>query len=61
MAVKVVSDKPVRTARVECSNCAHMLEYTGEDINYSTDADMDTTATIKCPRCKHTVIVKPWR
>lgn len=50
MAVKVVSEKPVKTKRVVCPNCAYELEFTGEDIRTSFDYDGDRYQTIACPR-----------
>ncbi len=55
MPVKVVSEKPVKTKRVTCPNCAYELEYTGEDVSSSVDGYGDISYTIRCPRtsCRH--------
>ncbi len=64
MVVRVISDKPVKTQKVICSNCGYELEYTGEDIHTYTrreiDGGCDTYHTITCPRqtCNHKIFVK---
>lgn len=50
MTVKVVSEGPTVTKKIACPTCTYMLEYSGEDIQYSTDCDGDTNRWIDCPR-----------
>lgn len=66
MAVKVVSDRPIRTKKVICSNCGYELEYTGEDVKSYTKTDYgggtDEYHHITCPRiiCGETTNVDRW-
>lgn len=50
MAVKVISDRPIRTKRVTCPTCCYELEFTGEDVHTEVDCDGDSFQTIQCPR-----------
>lgn len=50
MAVKVISDKPVRMKRVICPTCCYELEFTGEDVITVVDRDGDSFQSIQCPR-----------
>lgn len=65
MVVKVISDKPLKTRKVICSNCGYELEYTGEDVEvvggYSM-GEYDCHSQIKCPResCNTKVRVPSW-
>ncbi len=52
--VTVISEKPVKVARVICPNCGYELEYTGVDVNSYQKTDYgggtDTYYYITCPR-----------
>lgn len=50
MAVKVVSDKPIKSKRTTCPNCAYELEFTGEDVTTVFDFTGDKFQSIVCPR-----------
>ncbi len=53
MAVRVVSDKPVKTKKITCPNCGYELEFTGEDVKkrtYSCMGESDSELYITCPR-----------
>lgn len=63
MAVKVVSEKPVRTRRVVCGKCSYELEYTGVDVHagtYSCMGEGNDWHYIVCPLCEEKTEVKPW-
>ena len=53
MAVRVISEKPVKTRKTVCGNCGHELEFTNADVK--TDYDTDYTGSrdsfryIECP------------
>lgn len=64
MAVKVVSEKPIKTFRIMCGKCHYELEYTPIDVQRSsyTDygGDSNSWSYIQCPReeCKYKTEVK---
>lgn len=64
MAVKVVSEAPVKTKQVTCGKCCFRLEYTGVDVKseWRSDytGDRDEYFWIDCPKCSATVIVSRW-
>lgn len=62
MTVKVISERSTRSKRVVCPTCCYLLEYTGIDIQYTTDCDGDTFRRLKCPRveCKTLFTVEKW-
>ena len=55
MAVKVISDTPVREIEFVCPKCFYKLAYTPADVKHCSDGDGDTTYWLDCPRpeCKH--------
>ena len=64
MAVKIVSEAPVRTKQVTCSKCCYRLEYTGVDVKSSWRTDYtgecDEYHYIECPKCQIDVSVSRW-
>lgn len=64
MAVKVVSDKPVRTKKTICSKCWYELEYTPVDVkeeSYNGYGDYGSTDEfIMCPNCNHRHVLKSY-
>lgn len=63
MAVKVVSEKPIKTYRTMCSKCFYELEYTPIDVHkswYESWGERIDWQYIICPReeCKHKTEVK---
>lgn len=58
MAVKIVSEAPVRTQRVVCPNCCYELEFTGVDVKYDWHEDTGSRSWIICPNkeCKDSVV-----
>ena len=64
MAVKVVSEAPLKTRQVTCCKCCYRLEYTGIDVKSDWRSDgeggRDEHFWIDCPKCKETVAVPRW-
>ena len=63
MAVRVISEAPVRTKQVTCQKCGYRLEYTGEDVKtgsyHDWTGDSHPYQYIVCPRtCSEKVEVK---
>ncbi len=56
MAVKVVSDKPVKPKHHVCGKCKYKLEYTDEDVRVVKGTDIgggsETSYYLDCPRPK---------
>ena len=66
MAVKVVSDGPVKTESQVCSGCGYELEYTPNDVKEDPRKDYtgstDIALTLQCPRTECSkVMTIGWR
>ena len=42
--------KPPKPKHVQCGSCEATIEYLPEEVEYHSDADNMTWATVKCPR-----------
>lgn len=64
VAVKVISDKPVRTKKKVCPHCGYRLEYTDNDVSTRNGTDYgggpDGCDYIICPRDGKEVILRSW-
>lgn len=64
VAVKVISDKPVRVKKVICPHCGYRLSYTPNDVHRYDGTDMsggpDGKEWINCPNDGKEVILRSW-